>query len=244
MTTKSLITLLIILFLAVPSSHCFSQKTAEDPAETEITQTETDVSTAKGTKQDKKKKNIVDIDEQFYFSLLVNVISALLIILLIYYPNYKKMDYIFTFIIFNLVIFLLTYVLKNVKISLGAAFGLFAVFSMLRYRTSGLSVRDMTYIFIFIALGLISATEIEIFQLVVIHSIMLLGIYIMDGNFIIRREFTKNILYENIEMIKPEHRQALIDDLSSRTGLKIHRISIEKVDFLRDSAMIRIYYYE
>ena len=244
MTTKSLITLLIILFLAVPSANCFSQKTAEDPAETEFSQTETETTPAKGTKQDKKKKNVVDIDEQFYFSLLVNAISALLIILLIYYPNYKKMDYIFTFIIFNLVIFLLTYVLKNVKLSMGAAFGMFAVFSMLRYRTSGLSVRDMTYIFIFIALGLISATEIEIFQLVVIHAIMLLGIYIMDGNFIIRREFSKNVLYENIEMIKPEHQKALIEDLSARTGLKIHRVSVEKVDFLRDSALIRIYYYE
>jgi hypothetical protein len=244
MTAKYIVTFLLFLFLVFPGHECFSQKADEDPAETELTQADPDTQTTKDSKTDKKKKNVILIDEQFYISLGINIATVLLIIVLIYYPNYKKMDYIFTFISFNLVIFLLTFVLKYIKLSMGAAFGMFAVFSMLRYRTSGLSIRDMTYLFIFIAIGLISAIQLEIYKLGILHGIILAGTYILDGNLFIRRELCKSIQYEKIEFIKPDKREDLIRDISARTGLKIHRVSIGKIDFLRDTAILKVYYYE
>ena len=127
---------------------------------------------------------------------------------------------------------------------MGAAFGLFAVFSMLRYRTEGISMKDMTYLFIFIAVGLISAIQLEYFELSVLNGIIVLVTFIMDGNMFIKRESAKNVQYENIEMIKPENHKELIEDLKKRTGLNVHRIYINKIDFLKDTALVTIYYYE
>ena len=95
-----------------------------------------------GTKKsDKKKdKDVVQINGVFFTNLAIDISAVLILIFLVYYPTYKNQDYIFTFLVFNLVIFILTYVLNEVKISMGAAFGLFAVFSMLRYRTAGISI--------------------------------------------------------------------------------------------------------
>ena len=129
--------------------------------------------------------------------------------------------------------------------SLGAAFGLFAVFSMLRYRTEGITTKDMTYLFIVIAIGLICAvSKATYFELGIINAILIGFTYALDGNWLVRNEMVKNVLYENIEMIKPENQPELIKDLRNRTGLNIHRITINRVDFLKDTAMIKIYFYE
>jgi hypothetical protein len=244
MTSKTFFILLFVVLLSAPVTCCFSQKTEEDPAETELVQSESDSPATTDAKTGKKKKNVIEINEMFFISLGLNIATILLIILLIYYPNYKKMDYIFTFIMFNLIIFLLTFVLKYVKLSMGAAFGMFAVFSMLRYRTAGLGIRDMTYLFIFIAIGLISAIQLDPYKLAIIQGIILVGTYILDGSFIFKKEHCRSIQYENIELIKPEKKEELIQDISNRTGLKVHRITIGRVDFLRDTARIKIYYYE
>ena len=244
MTIKPLLTLILFMLLLMPTAHCLVQQTQEGSAETEISATESDSAIGKDGKIEKKKKNVVMLDEHFFISLGINLAAILLIILLIYYPNYKKMDYIFTFIIFNLVIFLLTFVLKYIKLSMGAAFGLFAVFSMLRYRTAGLSIRDMTYLFIFIAIGLISAIQLDFYKLIIIHGIVLSGTYILDGNLFFKREHCQRIQYEKIELIRPDRKQDLMNDLVSRTGLKITRISIGRIDFRKDTASIKVYYYE
>ena len=236
--SKHLITIILFLFLAMPVKVCIAQS-----IETEISQAEDPA--AKEKKSDKKKtKDVIEINEVFFINLAINVATVLMIILLIYHPNYKKMDYIFTFISFNLVIFVLTYVLNEVKISLGAAFGLFAVFSMLRYRTAGISMTDMTYLFIFIALGLISAIQLEYYELGILNGVIIVGTYLLDGNILFKRELTKSIRYENIELIRPENREALMEDLRTRTGMNIHRVSITRINFLRDTATIRVYYYE
>jgi hypothetical protein len=228
---------LLLLFLALPVKVVLPQQA--DPEASLFEETDT-----KDKKEKKKEKKVLEMNEVFLISLGINLLNVALIILFIYYPNYRNLDYIFTFILFNLVIFLLTFVLKYVKLSVGAAFGLFAVFSMLRYRTEGLSLKDLTYMFIFIAMGVISAIQLEYFELSMIHGIIFAGTFLLDGNVILKRELMKVVQYENIELIKPEHNQALIDDLKQRTGLNIHRISIGKINFLRDSANIRIYYYE
>jgi len=236
-SVKQVTMFFLLLLLAMPVKVCIPQQT--DP---ELAQFEEPAS--KDKKDKKKDQKTLEMNEKFLISLGINLLNVALIILFIYYPNYRKLDYIFTFIMFNLVIFLLTFVLKYVKLSVGAAFGLFAVFSMLRYRTQGISMKDLTYLFIFIAMGVISSIQLEYYELGIIHAIILVGTFVLDGNVIFKGERIKSIQYENIEMIKPANQAALIEDLKDRTGLNIHRIVIGKIDFLKDAASIKIYYYD
>lgn len=183
--------------------------------------------------------------EDFFIRLAIDFVSVFILLRLIYYPNYKKIEFFFTFFIFNLTIFLITMLLNTVEMSIGAAFGLFAVFSMLRYRTEGISMKDMTYLFLFIAIGMITAILKGSWEeLLALNFLILAFTYALESNFLLKKELSKVIQYENIEMIKPEHHQALVEDLQKRTGLKIHRISIDEIDFLKDKAVIQVYYYE
>ena len=135
---------------------------------------------------------------------------------------------------------------------MGAAFGLFAVFGMLRYKTEEISIKDMTYLFLVIAIGLLTAVikiedvayYYEFLFIVIINAFILLMTYLLESNALMKRETAKNVIYENIELIKPEKRTELMADLELRTGLKINRISIGKIDFLKDIATIKIYYFE
>lgn len=185
-----------------------------------------------------------EINIGFYTNLLLDLAGMFLILILIYYPNYKRLDTLFTFVLFNVVIYLLTFLLNQVKISMGAAFGLFAVFSMLRYRTAGISVKDMTYLFVFIAMGLVSGIQLQFWELFIVFSIIFVMVFLFDTKLLIKREATKIIYFDSVEMIHLDKRQELIDELVSRTGLIIHRLSIDEISYLRDCATITVYYYE
>ncbi|MFZ7146451.1 MAG: DUF4956 domain-containing protein [Bacteroidota bacterium] len=185
------------------------------------------------------------LSDKFFWRLLIDVLSMVVLVRFIYFRIYKKKDYLFTFFLFNIIIFIITYLMNKVDMSLGAAFGLFAVFSMLRYRTEGISTKDMTYLFIVIAIGLICAvSKGTYFELSLITAILIAFTYALDGNWLVRNELVKTIQYENIELIKPENYNALIEDLKKRTGLNIHRASVNRIDFLKDIAVVKIYYYE
>lgn len=185
------------------------------------------------------------LNVKFWTRISIDLVSVFVLIRFIYYPIYKNREFFFTFFIFNLIIFLITFLLNKVEMSMGAAFGLFAVFSMLRYRTEGISMKDMTYLFLAIAMGLITAVSKGNWdELSLLNLIIIAFTYLLESNLFLKKEASKVIQYENIEMIKPEFQAALIADLESRTGIKINRIAINKVDFLRDTAVIRIYYYE
>jgi len=218
------------------------------PYDTENVQTTDE--TSKEKKKDKKKKDDkdyvkenVEINQYFLINFLINLATVTIIVGLIYFPNYRKQEVFFTYFLFNIAIFLLTFLLNKIKISIGAAFGLFAVFSMLRYRTEGISMKDMTYLFIVISVGLIGAIQLPFTDLLIIDSIFILFVYLLDGNILIRREYSKVVYYEKIEMIKPEKHNELIEDLKQRTGLEIHHVSIVRIDFLRDIAILNVYYY-
>lgn len=184
--------------------------------------------------------------------LLIDVASVFVLIRLIYYPIYKHRDLFFTFFIFNLIIFLISFLLNKVEFSMGSAFGLFAVFSMLRYRTEDISIKDMTYLFLAIAIGLISAVtkvkdtddSLEHLFLLGINAVILLITFLLESNILMKKETTKIILYENIELIKAGRSLELLEDLKERSGMNIHRYSIQKIDFLKDIAQIKVYYYE
>ena len=184
------------------------------------------------------------LGDKFFLRLLTDLISIGILLFAIYLPNNKKREYIFTFLIFNVSIFMITFLMNDVQMSMGAAFGLFAVFGMLRYRTEDIIMKDMTYLFLSIAFGMITAVTKGDWEPSIVAGILLLLTFLLDSGLILKRELYKNIQYENIEMIKPENEAALLEDLKKRTGLNIHRISVGKVDFLRDTATVRIYYYE
>ncbi|MBK9284475.1 MAG: DUF4956 domain-containing protein [Sphingobacteriaceae bacterium] len=195
---------------------------------------------------------LIKMLEKFSARFTINIISVFLLIRLIYYKTYKNSEYFFTYFIFNIVIFLISFLLNKVELSMGAAFGLFAVFSMLRYRTEDISIKDMSYLFLVIAMGLIAAvTKIkntsdtyEYLFLGLINALILAITYLIETNIFFKKESSKIINYENIELIKEENREKLMEDLRIRTGIPIHKITIGKIDFLRDSAQIKVYYYE
>ena len=185
------------------------------------------------------------LSDKFFIRLLIDIISMLVLVRLIYFRIYKKKDYLFTFFLFNIIIFIITYLLNKVDMSMGAAFGLLPSFSMLRYRTEGITTKDMTYLFIVIAIGLICAvSKATYFELGVINLILIGFTYALDGNWLVRNEMIKTVQYENIDLIRPENYQLLLEDLRKRTGLNIHRASINKIDFLKDIAVVKVYYYE
>lgn len=193
-------------------------------------------------KKDKTKKDKIHLDSNFYYSLLINMLAVSLLILAFHYRNYHKQDVFFTYFIFNITIFLLTYLLNEIKISMGAAFGLFAVFSMLRYRTEGISMKDMTYLFMVIAMGLIAAVQLDMVELIIIDLIIIAATFLLEGNLFIKPLGMKRIRYDNIELVKPQYAAELLDDLQNRTGLDIVRVEIKDFNFLKDTARLIIFY--
>jgi hypothetical protein len=195
---------------------------------------------------------LLKVFQKFSFRFLIDIVSVFILVRLVYYRVYKRSDLFFTFFIFNIVIFLICFLLNKVELSMGAAFGLFAVFSMLRYRTEDISIKDMSYLFLVIAIGLIAAvTKIkdtsdayEYLFLGLINAIIVAIAFIFDTSVFFKKELVKIINYEKIELIKKEKQAELIEDIKNRTGIEVHRISIGKIDFLKDSAQIKIYYYE
>lgn len=195
---------------------------------------------------------LMKISSKIGWRLLIDLASVFCLIRFIYYPIYKHRDLFFTFFIFNIIIFLISFLLNKVDLSMGAAFGLFAVFSMLRYRTEDISIKDMTYLFLTIAIGLVTAvTKIKDaddsteYLFLGFLNIVVLGItYLLESNILMRKETSKTVLYENIELIKSGRGNDLLADLKERTGMNIHRYSIQKIDFLKDAAVIKVYYYE
>lgn len=185
------------------------------------------------------------ISFKFISRFLVNLVSVFVLIRFVYYKNYRRTDLFLTYFGFNIVIFLITYVLNKVEMSMGAAFGLFAVFSMLRYRTENISAKDMTYLFLVIALGLITAISKGSWDDLMIMSVILISLTaLLESGFIARKEHTKRIIYDNAVLITPEKRAELLADLSHRTGLSVHRVEIEEYDFLKDSATMTLFYHE
>ena len=190
------------------------------------------------------EKEVVVINKKFALGIGIDIAAMLMIFGLIYFPNYRNKEFMFTFFLFNIIIFIITFVLNKTNISMGAAFGLFAVFSMLRYRTEGISMKEMTYLLIAIALGLINAIGLNLVPILVFNFIFVTFIFILDHPIVFKQEVSKTVVYENIDNIRPENHQLLMDDLRKRTGFNIHRFSISSFDFLKDSTSITIYYYK
>ena len=179
------------------------------------------------------------------FKFGINLFFLIIIVRLIYYRVKDDKDYVFTYIMFNILTFFICFLLRKVPMQMGFALGLFAVFGILRYRTEAIPIRQMTYLFIVIGISMINALSnksISIFEVLFTNGIIALITYLIDRLWFQTVEERKNIVYEKIELIKPENKQELIKDLKERTGLPIHEVKVDKIDFLKDTATITIYY--
>ncbi len=177
----------------------------------------------------------------------LNFAIVFVIVRLIYYPKNRNQNYVFTFFALNTVVFFVMSLLSSSDISLGVGFGLFAIFSILRYRTSTLRIREMTYLFVLIALPVLNSILLleKAYGNFIAANLAILGVlYFLEQGWGFEYETRKNIVYERIEMIHPENWDALVADLKERTGLPITRIEIGELDFVRDTAHLRVYYKE
>jgi hypothetical protein len=176
----------------------------------------------------------------------LNMIVVIIIVRILYYPVTRRKDYLFSFVIISVLIFLLCFMLENVKLQLGFAFGLFAIFGILRYRTFAIPIKEMTYLFLLIGISVINALankKISWAELLFTNLALVFLIYGLEKLWLLKHESSKQVIYEKIDMIKPQKRAELIQDLEERTGIKINRIEIGRIDYLRDTAKIVIYYY-
>ena len=181
------------------------------------------------------------------FKFAIDFIFLFVIVRLVYYKVKDEKDYVFTFFIFNILTFFICYLLRKVPMEMGFALGLFAVFGILRYRTEAIPVRQMTYLFIVIGISMINALankSISIMELVFTNGIITLITYAIDRVWFQSLELSKSITYEKIDLIVPEKEEELIEDLKLRTGLNINSVKVGKIDFLRDTAQVTIYYKE
>jgi hypothetical protein len=184
---------------------------------------------------------------ELLFKFSIDLVVLFVLIRVIYYPIHRKKDHLFTYFLFNILIFFLCVLLNNVKLSTGFAFGLFAVFSVLRYRTEQISIKDMTYLFAVIALAVINALvskKISLAELVFTDGMILLMTYVLEHLWLTRHEAMRFVNYEKIDLIRPEKRADLYADLKQRLGINVNRIEVGKIDLLRDTVQLRVFYYE
>lgn len=185
------------------------------------------------------------LSPKFFLRLGIDLLAVTILVRIIYFKTYQKSEQFFTFFTFNITIFLITNLLNHVEMSMGAAFGLFAVFSMLRYRTESISTRDMTYLFLVIAIGLLTAVSKGSWdELLALNGIILVMTALLESNSILKKEYSQTIQYDCIELIHTDKKRDLLNDLSLRTGLKIHRVEINTIDFVKKSTRMTIYYFE
>ena len=177
--------------------------------------------------------------------LLVDVVFAAIVVRLVYYRIYAKRDYVFTYLLLNLVTFSLAYVLSTVRIELGFALGLFAVFGILRYRTEAIAVRDLTYLFVVIGIALLNALAaggVGTTELLVVNTTIALTVCLLEVVPFSGREQSRQVLYDRIDLLGPNTSVELLHDLQQRTHLPVERYEVGNVDLLRDCADITIYF--
>lgn len=183
------------------------------------------------------------LDATFIIRFIINVLSISLLCYGCYYRTNKNVNVAGSLLLFGGGIFIITYLLHGVDMSMEFAFGLFAVFTMLRYRTETISIKEMTYLFLVTAIALLTAVgQMKITELLILNGSICLLAFVVDSRLLPGRYLQQQVTYERIENIKPQNRDRLIQDLKDRTGLAVHSVDIMQIDFLRDTALLTIHY--
>ena len=190
----------------------------------------------------------------------LNLLVCWILVHCFYYRKSKRRDYYFTFMIFSSAMLTLLYIMGNVEVGVGLTLGLFAIFGVIRYRTETVPIREMTYLFVIIALAaanglapvyhlvnssvdphyVISWGSVGVMALVNLLIIAL--VWVLESESLVKHVTTKLVLYDRIELIVPEKRAELVADLEKRLGVKVENVEIGHVDFLKDACFIKVYY--
>ncbi|MCK3685868.1 DUF4956 domain-containing protein [Maribellus sp. YY47] len=202
------------------------------------------LSTAQVGALDIELVNVIDFKElviKFGFNLLVTFV----VVYFIYAKNSRRKDFFFSYFAISTAIFALCFLLESVKLELGIALGLFAIFGIIRYRTDTIPIKEMTYLFVIIGLAVINALSsknVSFLELLFTNVAILGTLWILELILMLRQEASLDIVYEKIENINLNKRDELVRDIQERTGIKIKRIEIEEINFMRDIARIRVFH--
>lgn len=183
-----------------------------------------------------------------WFELMIrfglNVLVTSLIIVWLYYGKSKRRDYVFTFTLISTTVFLLIFLLGSEKLQIGLALGLFAIFGIIRYRTDTVPIREMTYLFLIIGLSVINALAVSVsyIELFTTNFLFVLMTWLMEKTRIVSKSACKLIKYEKINLITPDKYEEMLADIKQRTGLNVTKCEVGYIDFLKDTALIKVYY--
>lgn len=191
--------------------------------------------------------DIVRVDDfaELVMRFAFNFLITILLVRYIYYPKTHRRDYLFTFLLIGIIIFLMCFLLNSVKLQLGFALGLFAVFGIIRYRTDSIPIKEMTYLFMVIGISVVNALankKVSYAELAFTNFIILGVAWFVERLKGLENESYAVVLYEKIELINPARREELLNDLESRLGVKISRVEIGIIDFQKDIVKIRAYF--
>ena len=181
------------------------------------------------------------------FAFPLNMTTAVIVVRWIYYPKHRSKKYVFSFLAFTTIIFFVVRLMSSIEMSFGVGFGLFAIFSVLRYRTNTIPIREMTYLFTTAALPVMNGTAANgdhWIELMIANFAIILILFILENEWGFSFESSKTVIYENLDLIRPENYCLLMKDLENRTGLKIKRLEISQINFKKDTSRIKAYYDE
>ncbi|MBR5860228.1 MAG: DUF4956 domain-containing protein [Bacteroidaceae bacterium] len=200
-----------------------------------------------GIKEKRQSEEFIDVKHvsELLLAFLTNLIAIMIVVRGLYYPKCKRGEFFFTYILIAISTFMLIYVLGDVKLKAGIALGLFAIFSIIRYRTEQVAIREMTYLFIIIAISAINGlivSELSYGEVIIINLLFIFSIWICESKLLISHYSYKVIKYDNINLITPDKKQELMADLEKRTGLKIEKVEVGAIDFLKDAVIVKMYY--
>ena len=249
-----------MLFCTILLSPATAQNTVQTSGTASISVTDTEVYDFNLDDDDDNAKMAIGIKEkritehkyidinhtmELLIAFFINLIAIMIVVRWLYYPKCKRGEFFFTYILIAISTFMLIYVLGDVKLKAGIALGLFAIFSIIRYRTEQVAIREMTYLFIIIAISAINGltvSELSYGEVLIINILFILSIIICESRLLISHYSYKVIKYDNINLITPDKRDELIADLEKRTGLKIEKVEVGAIDFLKDAAIVKMYY--
>ncbi len=191
----------------------------------------------------------------------LNLLVCWVLVHFFYYKKSKRRDYYFTFMVFSSAMLTLLYIMGNVEVGVGLTLGLFAIFGVIRYRTETVPIREMTYLFVIIAMAaanglapIYNVTDVStnphyalawgnVAVMALVNALMVVLVWVLESESLVRHTTTKLVLYDRIELIVPEKREELIADLEKRIGVKVENVEIGHVDFLKDAAFIKVFYH-
>ena len=193
--------------------------------------------------------NLTWFDTDFYalcLRLAINLVFMTILIRYLYYPIAKRKDYLFTYYLIGIITFFLCFGLKKLDIDTGMGLGLFAIFGIIRYRTDAIEIKEMTYLFLVIGISVVNSlasNRISIAEMALINVSVVLITFGLERVWLLKHETRKTIIYEKIELIIPSRYDEMKADIEERTGLSINRFEVGKINFLDDTAQVRIFYF-